>query len=74
MPEPDAPEDFLQFCNNLQNPETPEGARNIFYGIWGEAQSQFGSRPGLREAWNAVAKYFRGLEQRARELEAQKEP
>lgn len=48
-----------EFLAKLQDPTTTEGAWNVFYGLWGTAQSQ----PGFdHKAWLAVRDYFKKLE------------
>jgi hypothetical protein len=48
-----------EFLQDLQDPTTSEGAWNLFYGLWGGAQSQ----PGFDyKAWLAVRDYFKGLD------------
>lgn len=47
------------FLAKLQDPTTKEGAWNLFYGLWGQAQSQ----PGFdHKAWLAVRDYFKSLD------------
>ncbi len=55
------PDELEGFRKKLQDPTCSEGAWNLFYGLWGLAQSQ----PCFDHvAWLAVRDYFKGLEAR----------
>lgn len=54
-------DELEEFRKKLQDPTCSEGAWNLFYALWGTAQSQ----PGFDyKAWLAVRDYFKGLEAR----------